>query len=84
MTVGRMQLPDGPIYVPEDPDTPMQAREWTSVLSIVCDLDQVLLKEVMAENRGLTFLDLKNHPLSTLQPHLKGVNPTMTNWNLLL
>ena len=58
MTVGRMQLPDGPIYVPEDSDTAMQAREWTSFLSIVdgslspvplCDLVQVLLKEVMAE-----------------------------------
>ena len=68
MTVGRVQLPDGPIYVPEDSDTAMQAPEWTSFLSIVdgslnpvplCDLDQVLLKEVMAENRGLTLSDLK-------------------------
>ena len=25
MTVGRVQLPDGPIYVPEDSDTAMQA-----------------------------------------------------------
>ena len=64
MTVGRVQLPDGPIYVPEDSDTAMQAPEWASFLSIVdgslnpvplCDLDQVLLKEVMAENRGLTL-----------------------------
>ena len=47
-----MQLLDGPIYVPEDPDTAMQALEWTSFLSIVdgslnpvplCDPDQVLL-----------------------------------------
>ena len=68
MTVGRVQLPDGPIYVPEDSDTAMQAPEWTSFLSIVdgslnpvplCDLDQVLLKEVMAKNRGMTLLDLK-------------------------
>ena len=27
MTVGRVQLPDGPIYVPEDSDTAMQAPE---------------------------------------------------------
>ena len=48
MTVGRVQLPDGPIYVPEDSDTAMQAPEWASFLSIVdgslnpvplCDLD---------------------------------------------
>ena len=26
----------------------------------LCDLDQVLLKEVMAENRGLTLSDLKS------------------------
>ena len=68
MTVGRVQLPDGPIYVPEDSDTAMQASEWASFLSIVdgslnpvplCDLDEVLLKEVLAENRGLTLSDLK-------------------------
>ena len=61
MTVGRVQLPNGPIYVPENSDTAMQAPEWASFLSIfdgslhpvpLCDLDQVLLKEVMAENRG--------------------------------
>ena len=48
MTVGRLQLSDGPIYVPDDSDTAMQAREWASFLSIVdgslnpvplCDLD---------------------------------------------
>ena len=69
MSVGRVQLPDAPIYVPEDSDTAMQAPEWASFLSIVdgslnpvplCDLDQVLLNEVMAENRGLTLSDLKN------------------------
>ena len=68
MTVGGVQPPDGPMYVPEDSDTAMQAAEWASFLSIVdgslnpvplCDLDQVLLKEVMAESRGLTLLDLK-------------------------
>ena len=51
-----------------DSNTAIQAPEWTSFLSIVdgshnpvplCDLDQVLLKEVMAEIRGLTLLDLK-------------------------
>ena len=35
MTVGRVQLPDGPIYVPEDSDTAMQAHEWASFLCIV-------------------------------------------------
>ena len=68
MTLERVQLPDSPIYVPEDSDIAMQAPEWASFLSIVdgslnpvplCDLDQVLLKEVMAENRGLTLSDLK-------------------------
>ena len=79
MTVGVVQLSDGPIYVPEDSDTAMQAPECASFLSIVdgslkpiplCDLDQVLLKEVMAENRGLTLSDLKKrspeHPSATL------------------
>ena len=46
----------------------MQAPEWTKYLCIfdgslnpvpLCDLDQVLLKKVMAENRGPTLLDLK-------------------------
>ena len=68
MTVGRVQLPDGPIYVSEDSDTAMQAPEWASFLSIVdgslnsvplCDLDSVLLKEVMAKNRGLTLSDIE-------------------------
>ena len=68
MTVGRVQLPDGPIYVPEDSDTAMQTPEWASFLSIVdgspnpvplCDLDQVLLKEVLAEIHGVTLSDLK-------------------------
>ena len=60
MTVGRVQLPGGPIYVPEDSEPTLQAREWTSFLSIIdeslnlvplWDLDQVLLKEVIAKNR---------------------------------
>ena len=47
----------------------MQAPECTNYLSIVdrslnpvpvCDIDQVVQKEVMAENCGLTLLDLKN------------------------
>ena len=92
-TVGRVQLPDSPIYVPDDSDAAMQAPKWASFVSIVhgslnpvplCDLEQVLLKEVMAENGGLTLLDLKNDSLRTFQPHLQGVSTTMTNWNLLL
>ena len=68
MTVGRVQLPDGPIYVTEYSDTAMQAPEWASFLSIVdrslnpvplCNLDHVLLKEVMAEKCGLTLFDVK-------------------------
>ena len=69
MTVGRVQLPDGPIYVAEDSDAAMQAPEWANFLSIVDgslnpvplrDLDQVLVKELMARNRGGTLFDLKN------------------------
>ena len=83
MTVGRVQLPDGPIYVPEDSDTVMQAPEWASFLSIVdgslnlvplCDLDQMLLKEVTAENRASLFLISKTNLLSTYLPHSQGVN----------
>ena len=68
MTVGRTEPPDGPIYVPEDSRETMPAPEWGRFLSIVVrslnpvpvsDLDQVVLKELMAENRGLTLLDLK-------------------------
>ena len=81
MTVGRVQLPDGPIYVPGDSDTAMQAPEWASFSSIVdgslnpvplCDLDQVLLKEVMAENRGLTLSDLKKRSPEHLSATLTG------------
>ena len=68
MTVARTELPNGPIYVPEDSQDTTPAPEWGSYLSIVdgsqnfvfvSDLDQVVLKELMAENRGLTLLDLK-------------------------
>ena len=81
MTVGRVQLPDGPIYVPEDSDTAMQVPEWARFLSIVdgslnpvllCDLDQVLLKDVMAENRALTLSDLKNQSPEHLSATLTG------------
>ena len=81
MTVGRVQLPDGPIYVPEDAGTAIQAPEWASFISIVdgslnpvplCDLDQVLLKEVMAKNRGLTLSDLKNRSPEHLSGTLTG------------
>ena len=76
-----MQLLDGPIYVPEDSDTAMQAPEWTSFLTVVdgslnpvplCDLDRVPLKEVMAENRGLTLSDLKNRSPEHLSATLTG------------
>ena len=78
MTVGRAQLSDGPIYVPEDSDT---APEWASFLSIVdgslnpvppCDLDQVLLKEVMAQKNALTLSDLKIRSPEHLSATLTG------------
>ena len=68
MTVGGTELPNGPICVPEDSQQTMPAAEWGSFLSIVdgslgpvpvSDLDQMVLNELMAENRGLTLLDLK-------------------------
>ena len=68
MTVGRTELSNGPIYLPEDSQETMPAPEWGSFLSIVdgsldpipvSDLDLVVLKELMAENRVLTLLDLK-------------------------
>ena len=68
MKVGRTELSNGPIYIPEDSQETMPAPEWGSFLSIldgslnpvpVSDIDQVVLKEVMAKNRGLTLLDLK-------------------------
>ena len=68
MTVGRTEHPDSPIYVPEDVQETMPAPEWGSFLSIVdgslnpvpvSDLDQVVVKELMAGNQGLTLLDLK-------------------------
>ena len=89
MTVGRVQLPDGPIYVPQDSNTAMQAPEWASFLSIVdgslnhvplCDLDQVLLKEVMAENRGLTLSDLKKRSPEHLSATLTGCESPDGYW----
>ena len=88
MTFGGVQFPDSPIYVPEDSDTGMQAPEWASFLSVIdgslnpvplCDLDEGLLKEVMAENCGLTLSDLKNRS----PEHLSAYLP-MAIWNLQL
>ena len=68
MTVGRTEIPNGPIYVPEDSQETMPAPEWGNFLSIldgslnpvpVSDLYHVVLNELMAEKRGLTLLDLK-------------------------
>ena len=69
------------MYLSEDSDTAMQAPEWASFLYIVdgslnpaplCDLDQVLLKEVMGENRGLTLSDFKNRSSEHLSATLTG------------
>ena len=68
MTVGRTELPNGPIYVPEDSQETMPAPDWGSFLSTmdgslnpvpVSDLDQVILKESMPKNRGLILPDLR-------------------------
>ena len=68
MIVGRTDLPDSPIYVPADSQETSPAPEWGFFLSIldgslnpipVSALDQVVLKELMAESHGLTLQDLK-------------------------
>ena len=68
MTVARTKLQNSTIYVPEDSQEAMPPPEFGSFWSIVDgslnpvrvnDLDQVVLKELMAENRGLTLLVLK-------------------------
>ena len=66
MTVGRNEHSNGCIYVPEDSQETMPAPKWGSLLSIVDGslnpvpvCDQEVLKELMAENRGLTLLDPK-------------------------
>ena len=60
MTVERTELPNGPIYVPEDSQETMPAPEWGSFLSIVdgsvnpvpaSDLDQVVHNELMAKKQ---------------------------------
>ena len=79
--MGRVQVPDSLIYVPEDSDTAMQAPEWASFVSIVdgslspvplCYLDQVLLKEVMAENHGLTLPEVKKRSPEHLSASTTG------------
>ena len=45
---------------------------WISQSCTLCDLDQVLLKEVMAENRGLTLSDLKKRSPEHLSATLTG------------
>ena len=81
MTVGRSELPDGPIDVPEDSRETMPAPEWGSFLSIECgslnsvpvsDLDQVVLKELVAENRGLSLLHLKKRSKYSLVSTTSG------------
>ena len=80
----RTELPNGPIYVLEDSQDTMPAPECSSFLSIVdgslnpvpvSDLDQVVLKELMAENRGLTLLDLKKRSEYSL------VTTTSAEWS---
>ena len=60
IAVGRTELPNGPIYVPEDSQESMPSPEWGSFLSIldgslnpvpVSDLDQVVPKKLMAEKQ---------------------------------
>ena len=84
MSVGRTELPNRPIYVPEDSQETMPAPEWGSFLSIVdgahnpmpvSDLDQVVLKELMAENKGLTLDDLKKRSEYSLVTTTSGECP---------
>ena len=62
LSVEKTELPDGPVYVPEDYQEGMSAPELGSFLSIidgslspvpVSDLDQVVLKELMTKNKAL-------------------------------
>ena len=68
MRVGRTEDPNGPIYISEDSQETMPVPEWGSFLSSVggslnpvpvSDIYQIVLKDLMAENRGLTLLDPK-------------------------
>ena len=81
MPVGGTEPPNDPIYVPEDSHGTMSAPECHSFLSImdsslnpvpVSDLDQVVLKELMAENRGLTLPDLKKRSEYSLNTTTSG------------
>ena len=77
-------LPNGPIYVPEHCQETMPAPKWGSFLSIVdgslnplpvSDLDKVGLKDLMAEKRGLTLLDLKK------RSEYSSVTTTSIEWS---
>ena len=68
VTVGGAEPLDCLIYVPEDCHDIMPVPEWGNFWSrvddsvnpvLVSDLDQEVLMELIAEDRGLTFLDLK-------------------------
>ena len=81
MTGQRTELPNSPIYVPEDSHETMPAPKWCSFWSIVDgslnpvpvgDLDQVVLKELMAENKGLTLLDLQTRSDYSSVPTTSG------------
>ena len=82
MTVGRTELHNCPIYVSQDFQKTMPAAEWDSFLSIIdgflnavplSNLDQVVFKELMAENRGLTLLDVKKRSDYSLVTTPSGV-----------
>ena len=84
MTVGRIELPNRPIYVSEDSQETMHAPEWGSFLFIVdgalnpvpvSDLDQVVLKKLMAENKSLTLHDLKKRSEYSLVTTTSGECP---------
>ena len=68
MTLGRTELANRPIYIPEDSQETMPAPEWGSLLLIVdgslnpipvCELDQKVFQELMPETPSLTLLELK-------------------------
>ena len=62
----------GPVSYPLSMDPPNSVP--------LCDLDQVLLREVMAQNRGLTLSDLKKQSPEHLSATLTGCESSDGYW----
>ena len=81
LTVGSTELPDSPIYVRQNSQETIPAPEWGSFLSIVddslnhlpvSDLDQVVLRDLMAQTESLPSGILRKN-LSTVRSPLRVV-----------